>query len=553
MTNKQPINFINNTFIYDNGEREYFSGEKEYLSLPNKQKVLVSNKNLWDSIKPIFIPISQITANIKGYQYRQIQDNDKIEFYDLECDDSENFILGYVGDKKFTDPKEMVKELMNYNILVGFNIIKFDNNVLKKYAPEYFLEVKNADFSAFTLNGKLLVDILSILKINFSLESYGAEFIAKYNNFPEEILSHEVDKDLKCQQDIRILRFLYEKYNIKKVFNKVCELANIDTTLLQVIKGERIRKWMLINKYLRDGYLPLKTNKARQGKVDLGIVKYFKEGLYENYRYDDISSTYPTTAILLGNLGIYDNNDTFSRFQEELRDLSKDKELKPFTKSIANALCGIQYSLNEYWRNDDVFERIVNFTADKVKNILNSRKDVVYVNTDCWVIPKDSPKIEIDGYDIKTNYEFYFVYIYNNNKWIGKTKDRIEYRGFTNLNSTYPKIYYYAREEILEKLFKAKDSEEFKELLDDTEKLISKTLKNLKSFKLEDFKKTIRKTDEYCRDFNLTGIWNELKLGFNDLYFDKDEKLTLNEKNISYKVYKDMLIKYAKEYATIKI
>mgnify|MGYP003904152585 CR=1 FL=1 len=57
------------------------------------KRIVINKNNIWNYIKPIFIPISQICANIKGYQFRQIQDNDKLGFYDLECDDKENFIM----------------------------------------------------------------------------------------------------------------------------------------------------------------------------------------------------------------------------------------------------------------------------------------------------------------------------------------------------------------------------------------------------------------------------------------------------------------------------
>ncbi len=549
---KQPINFVNNTFIYDNGERKYFNGEKEYISLPDRNKIKVGFKNIWNCIKPIFIPISQMSANIMGIQFRNVQDTDKLGFYDLECDDEENFVLGYVNDKKFENPVEMVKQLIKYDVLVAFNGIKFDNNILKKYAPDYFIEIKNADFSAFTLNGKLIVDMLSIIKINVSLESYSAEYLAKYNKFPEEILKYSDNKDDKCKQDIRILKFLYEKYNIKKVFNKIVELSNLDTTLMQIIQGERLRKWILINKYLKSGFLPLQTNKCRMDKVELGVVKYFKEGLYEDYRYDDVSSTYPTEAINLGNLGIYDDDNTFSELQKELKELSQDNELKPFMKSIANSLFGVQYSLNEHWRNDDIFEIIVKNVAKKVGDIIENRKDVVYSNTDCWIIPQESPKIEIKGYNIKTNHEFKFLYIYNNNKWIGKTKERIEFRGFKRLNSTNLKMLYSAREEILSKLFKTKDKEEFKELLDDTEKLVSKTLKKIKKFPKEDLKITIRKTDEYCKNLEFASVWNRLKIGFNDIYYGKDGNYVLDYNKICFKHYKQILLDFAKEYSTSK-
>lgn len=549
---KNPINFVNNHFIFANGEREYFSGEKEFIALPSRQKIKVNNSNLWNCIKEIVIPISQMCANIKGHQFiNNLNESMTLGFYDCECNDKEDFILGYVNEKLFENPQDMIKEMLNYDVLIGFNIFRFDNELLRKYAPEQFIEVKNADFIAYNLNGKIMIDLYSIISVIVGLESYSAESLAKYNGFNEELLSHESDKNLKCLQDIRILKFLWEKYNIPKVFNTLSTLANLDTTLMQIIKGERLRKWILVNKYLRSGFLPLKTNKARSNKIKLGVVKYSKNGTYESMKYLDIRSTYPTTAINLGNLGIYDNDNTFSKLQEELAELSKDKELKPFTKSIANALVGSEYSLNEFWRNDDIYEEIVKTVAEKVKEVLKKRKDIVYTNTDCFVVPKDSPDIKIDGYEIKTNYEFDILHVYNANKWIGKTKERIEFRGFRRLNSKSPRVLLAAREEVLSKLSKAKDKEEFKEILDDSEKIVSKTLKGLKKCPLTEFKMTVRKKDEYCRDLEFSNIWKELNIGFNTLYYNDKGDYTLEEKKVGYKFYKELILNLAEEYSTI--
>jgi hypothetical protein len=397
-----------------------------------------------------------------------------------------------------------------------------------------------------------MLDLFSIINVIVGLESYGAEALAKNKGFSKEILSHnDKDKDKKCKIDIEINEFLLENYNIIEAFNTISTLANIDLTLMQIIPGERLRKWILINKYLRNGFLPLKTNKSRSDKTDFGIMRMYKPGFYQNYRYLDISSTYPQSAVNLEDLGIYEKDNLFSDMQKELLELSKNQKIKPYTKSIANALCGIQYSLNEYWRNDDVFEKIVTTVANKVREISEKRNDIVYINTDCFVIPKDSPNIEIKGYSIKEDYEFSELYIYNGNKWLGKTKDRIEFRGFKRLNSKNPKILQVAREEILSRLKKLK-GEDFKESLEEPEKLVKKTIKNLKEYDKEYFKFVVRKKDDSCWDISLMDIWNELQIGFNEIYFKEEKKHTTNPKNINYKYYEELILELAKEYQPIK-
>ena len=547
MNNQQPINFVRNHFVFPRDERIFASGEKEFNTLPRKEKALVHPRNALNYAKEVYIPLSQLYAHLAGKQFCNTLSNSDLKgFYDIETDDEEKFLLGYVNEKKFTDPEEMLQELLKYDVVIGFNIFAFDNEILARYCPDYFYEVGNADFIAHSLKGVVNLDILSILRIIIGKESYSAHSFAKEINFEEELLSYDEDKDKKCEQDIRLNKALFEKYNLMKVFNTISTLANTDVTFWQIIQKARLRKFILINEYLRNNFMPLKPSPAKI-KMSAEPVKYSKRGIYENMIYYDISSAYPTTAVNLGNLGVYDDN-IFSKLQRKLLILSEDPELKPFMKSIANPLCGAMYSENEYFRNEEIFNRIVGTVAEKVKDILEGRMDVVYCNTDCFVVPRKSPEVEIEGYKIKKNFEFDKFIVYNVNRWLGKIKDKIEIRGFQKLNYKAPEILKIAREEIHEKLGKAKN-EKFEEFLEDYESLVKDTLKKIKKFPIGDFSFTIRKNEETCRDVSLVGIWKKLPMGFSQIYFDKNGEMTLDEKKIGRDYYKELVKGVAQEYS----
>ena len=552
MDKSQPIHFLNNSFIFLDGHREYFRGEKEFLSLPNREVIKVNNTNLWNSIKSVYIPVSQMCATISNKQFcNSIDGTEKMAFYDLECDDSENFILGYVNDIKFTDPIEMVKELMNYEIIIGFNTINFDNEVLSKYSRDSFYEIKNADFIAHSLKNALNIDMFSIIKTIVGKEEYSQESIAKEIGFEDEILNHDADKDEKCKQDIKILRLIWKKYDLPLVFNTLSSLVNIDTTLFQIIPKDRLRKWIFISKYLKKGILPLKPI-IKEVKLSTEPFKYCKVGFYEEeYIYYDISGAYPLTAINLGNLGVYDEDNTFSELQKELYELSKNPILKPFMKSLGNPLFGSQYSQNEFFKDEEIFKIVVKTLADNVEREVKRLKNVIYSNTDCFLIPSNCDKPQINGYEIKEKYRFSEIYLYSVNKWIGKTKDRIEFRGFKKLNTRVPKILKVARDELLNKLNKKK-GEEFKESLDEYEDLIKNTLKKINKFDTDYFKIVIRKKNDYCSDVEFMDIWKNLKVGFNQLYYGKDGKFTLEPSKINYKYYQLLIKSMAKEFSTDK-
>lgn len=551
MNKNQPINYVNGNFIYLGDKKEFARGEKEFITLPNKEKIKVSNLNIWKSIKDVYIPISQMFANICNVQFvNSISSEDKIAFYDIETSDTEDFLLGYVNNKRFNNPKEMMEELIKFEVAVSFNGFIFDNQVLFKNCPNYFYEIKNATFITHTIKGVVNIDIFRIMQTILTLEGYSAEYLAKHNGFVEELLDYKSPKNKKCEQDIRILKFLWEKYNIPKVFNVLSKLSNIDITLMQIIPKSRLRKWILMNLYLQKGYLPLRPRNP-EIKLSSEPVKYFKKGVYEDYSYWDIKNCYPTTAINLGNLGIYENDNTFSELQKMLYDLSQDIELKPFIKGISNPLVGSQYSQNEFFKDEQIFDKIVGVVASKVKNILNKRKDIVYINTDCFVCPKNSPKPEIEGYEIKKDYDFKFLYIYNQNKWIGKTIDgKVVYRGFKRFNSNQPKIFYIAREEIISRIKKSKDKEEFMEIINNSEKLVSKTIRKLKKFPEEYFSIKVRKKDDYCRDIALASLWKKLNIGFSNIYLDEKDGYVIKLNKNTIKTYKKELINLAEEYRT---
>ena len=556
MNKKQPINFVNNHFIYQGGNREYFKGEKEYVCLPSKLKQKVSNFNIWTAVKEVYIPISQLSANINSYQFcNTLCLSDIIGFYDIETSDKEEFILGYVNNEKFTDAKLMVQRMKNFDVLVSFNGMRFDNEILFRYAPEYFIEVKNADFIARTLQGVVMLDLMSLIRIDISRESYSAEAIAQELGFNEKIINHEDDnKDRKCLQDIEINRFIFEKINAIKLFNTISTLVNCDTTLWQIVQGDRLRKWILINHYLNNGILPLKVTESKEIKLQDKPYHYAKKGFYENYKYLDITSAYSQTSVNLHEkgikLGIYGKEDNnFGLFQKYLLELCHDQEIKTFIKGIGNSLIGSQFSKNEYWKNEDIFNSIVTYVSQKVQKVKNSREDIIYINTDCFVVPQDSEDIKIEGYNLKEQYNFTELYIFNENKWIGKSDGIVHSRGFRRLNSRTPGILKVARDEILSRLTREK-GEDFNIALNTGEKLVSKTIKKLKKYNNDMFKITIRKSKEICEDISLINIWNSLPRGFSQLYYKENGDLTIDSSKIGLHCYKSLIISLAEEYST---
>jgi len=183
--------------------------------------------------------------------------------------------------------------------------------------------------------------------------------------------------------------------------------------------------------------------------------------------------------------------------------------------------------------------------------VINERGNVIFSNTDCFVVPSSDEPIKIEGYEIKNDYNYEDLFIWNVNKWCGRTKDGVFQKGFPKLNSRRPKIFRIAREEILSKLNKVKGNK-FLELLDKPKTLVSNTMKNLKNYKDSYFKISIRKTSDECNGLNLeyADIWNKLKFGWNDIYWNDYGEITFDVKKKGFKYYKGLILGLAEDYNT---
>jgi len=550
------INYSKGKFYLAGGRIIEPRGKKEFNCLPTNQKMLVGKANLWKSCAGVYIPISQLDSCVNDIQFcSNVDKDDKVGFYNVEVDDEDNFLIGVVNEELFTDPQLMVNRMKEYDVVVAYNSIRFDNEILAKNCPYDFIDIENAGFVARQLKGVLCIDLLSILSNDITIENRSSEDVACSVGFDEDLIDENKIEE-KCKQDVRMVKIVYEKKNIAMVFNTISKLVNLDSMFWQMIPSVRLRKFLHINKYLREGILPLKKTPAPI--IDNPeAVKMAKKGYYQGYSYWDISSTYPQTAVNIGNLGVYGGSDsTFSKLQEELSTLAKNKIIKPYMKFFGNALVGSMRSPDEYFRNVDINTQIMETVREKVMSVIDGRDDVIFSNTDCWVVPADSGDIKIEGYEITKDYDFSDLFLYNVNRWCGRDKltGKIKQKGFEKLTSKKPKILKIAREEIFEKLNKV-TGKKFVEILDKPKTLVSKTMKSLKNYDDSFFKITVRKTSSECSALNLEWIeiWDKLKIGRNDLYYGKDGEIVFDVKEKDLGYYKLLVLGLAEEYDTKNI
>jgi len=186
----------------------------------------------------------------------------RIHFFDLETQKSANDVGGWgnihlmglaVGvvwdslEEKHSvylesEASQLVKKLRTADLVVGFNVKKFDYGVLQPYAGDFdLLEIATLD---------MLDDVKDVLKHRLSL-NHLAEHTLKAKKSADGLVSlqwykdGEIDKIIKyCEHDVEITRDLflygelhgYVKYKTRLGKNKECKVDWKRDSVLQRIK-----------------------------------------------------------------------------------------------------------------------------------------------------------------------------------------------------------------------------------------------------------------------------------------------------------------------------
>lgn len=552
----------------DGSEKELTTKYKQMKALPEGIFKL-SRFSMWGLIRELGYSLSQVAGFIDDVEFV----DDIIEpicFFDTETENN-GFVLGIILDDKesrvIRDEKQFLDELVKYKTVIGFNIFRYDfMQILGRDYPEYFeiFETKKK-YRTFTLKNQLVIDLnffAKLIKDYEELESASLQNIARALGYKKKFVSLD-NKEEKCKQDCELLGFVYERLHVRETFNVIQKLANLDTIQMQSVFSDRLRKWILLYSYMKNGYLPIKFpkhNDLRDDEIPKPI-KIAERGFYKDVVYVDVEQAYPSIAKEM-ELKIYpeEAKPIYSLLESKLVHLAQEHpNSKYFLKYIANALTGDMRDKNNYMRNEKIYHAIVSKLSEmmhsRVEELKRKKIKVYYSNTDCFVVDKkaDAKLLEIDGLAIKPKHNFKWLFVRDPNCWIGydNITKSIAKKGFPSIDMSKPQILALVRDEIFKKLEKAK-ANEVKKLLRNPKRMVDKVLKNIRKYDREYFKILINKNTEVAERPEYVLIWNELKDGLNDAYIkginDGLVEYTVEPKRIGYKHYKDMILEYVERF-----
>jgi len=534
-----PLYVNNDCFVYSD-KREQASGE---LRIEN---LIINKYNYRSFCREYSLPHSLVLSLMSNKSFKTLNGNnfsalkgsgDFVAFVDIETSDDESFEFAYVkeldGDFHFfKDPIALCNYLKNFDVIAGFNLFRFDYEVLSRYVPQFFETVKQGNFVLRIPKSKITLDLLFYYQVHKPFApSHKLIYLARDIGF--NYTADFSDKKNKCRQDVLVCEKFYKIAEC--YYNFIVKNFNLDFLSFSTIPGKwlgKLRRYFFQSYCLKNKILPKLVRKETNLKPD--YYRYFKRGYYENVYSFDISQTYPNTIINL-NLSLYKRNDlkNYMKFW-----IDKRKEVGDFAKYVANAFIGdlgSQYSMI-YDREImvRVWLHVKKVMEDWVRKI--RKKNVVYAYTDNVVTPlKEVPRPE--GYDVKMKSHYEWLVVYNIQRILGFDGQSIVR---THFIKKYPqlKMWDYVDSKIDEILL----SRSRKRFLLNPEKYVNKI--RIGSLSDDNFKIVIRKDSDVCKVVDYFDIWDDLSFGFNEVFLSRNGLSKEPDKKFYLNILKDYLKLY---------
>jgi len=475
-----------------------------------------------------------ILQGILGLRDQILLDNQKVAFYDIETDKTNDFLLGYVNDKRFDSAEELVSELTNYDVVCGFNNFRFDNEILYNHAKQNFELRYEGSFCIKKIRNAVNIDLLPVF-------FFWKPFLHRHTlNQLAKVLGIKKIYDLsdlenKCKEDVEIMKAFYPY--AKDLLNWLEINFKLDPETFSSLYYQnfmKLRRWLLQSFMIQRGIYP-KLHRVDDDRKP-SFYYYHKKGFFKDVYVWDVSSAYPNTVIKL-NLGIWEKGDfaEFERFLLEER--KKNKTIESAIKFVANAIIGDFNATDSLLiRKDIMCDVWLNFKKTMenwVKKI--GKKNIIFAFTDSiFTHLNDIP--QPDGYEARIKYHFDWVVIYNQQRILGLKDDGEFHR--THFNRVLPlRIYDYVDSLVEEKL-----RENPLEFLKNPKLEI-----NIKEVPDEYLSVMVFKTGDVCKNVEFLEFWDKLKYGLNRLYLGK-RGFVFDKQKISESKYKKIIEKYLKLY-----
>ncbi len=500
---------------------KFLTNTKRYTVLPEQYDILISRYDIYKLSR--IVPVSMLASHIQGIPFKFPVTYDNIAFYDVETEKDETFKFGAINGKIYHSASEMVEELFKYGVRVAHNSFRFDIPVLYKATHSNGMGYYELNkFLLYYFKNGIDLDLMFLARL-LSFDSLALYGIARELGIPHIQYNGEFTEE-KCLQDVEVMHEIYLALDIPEICKVLNVLLSVDLNILQNVYFDRFLRYVLLQAYLNENYLPIEYPEYETRDLTLQdkILKLHKAGEYTDIYYYDTQNAYPITAHKNG-LSVYQNENVLPNLEVQLVDLMKLEKpiVRGMLKKIANALIGYMNDKSNYFSNPMIwYETVTQFNKAMTEIIGNI--PIVWANTDGFMC--DNPNLKIDNlyYTVRLKDHFDYIKIYNPNKYLGVSNldlldNKVTLKGFDIPRIDGLRVIQDRLKQLISRYLNidtAFNYLEYSDILDNDEL----------------WKITIRKTSDTCNNMEYLDYWETLEMGFNDLTLTKtDRRKRFNE------------------------
>lgn len=545
MTTSQPVAFVNGCFWSFGGRR--WAPEVRDIRIGD---AWIGRNNTYKAAADMGVPRSLLFSLCSGQTWfagMEGMDETKVAFYDIETEDTSEgearFQFGYVKSLngraiRYDNPVKMSEALRRYNVVIGFNSYRFDNEILAKTSPEHFETVDLPQFKLAAVRDVLNLDALMFYALWEPFErSHKLQLLGLRLGIDIPGLD---DKEKRCEAELQVLSQFWP--HMAKLYDWFVTAYRIDPLTLFTLPVRnlaKLRRWCL-QAYLTQ--LGIYTRPFRCGATAKAeYLKIAKPGYYKRVHIYDVKSAYPTTAANL-ELTLYEKGD-FSAYMRMLiaqRDDSQNEGIRQTIKWLANASIGDMGNPEAEICNQAVMAEIWNTFKVYMEGLVKKvgKKNVIYAMTDSIYTQGFQPlSCMHDGYTVVEKSLLEHFVVYNQTRTLSLDAEGKVKR--TQFQRAYPALGFW----------RLVDAEVDQKLREDFEGFCNnpKIDINMRMVDSKELRSAVRKNDSICERDEYWDIWPKLKMGFNDLYLGK-KGWVFSQGKLDFKRYESLVKKHLELY-----
>jgi len=497
---------------------------KYFTTLPKHTRLLVLPKNMYGKTTKL-VPVSSLASAMQGVRFGFNFDNSPIAFYDIETEkDGKTFRFGIINDTRYDDPQEMVSALYGFKHRVGYNVYRFDLPVLygciqdKSLMGCYDLR----KFNLYYIRDGIDVDLMFFVRLFYfkDLRQYG---VAKSLGIPFVHVGEYNEE--KCRQDVNMSFQIFWKLDVPAITKMLEQIVSVDLHILQNVFFDRFLRYIVMDEYLRNGYLPIQYPKKMNVNLSglENLVKHAQRGEFDNVWYYDIENAYPTT-LLKTNESVYLGEHNIPSLERRLLQFKGSNDsVDAVIKKLANSIIGYMNDKSNYFSNPMIWYNVVTQFNQTMQKIIDDLEvTMVWANLDGFMslqpltLINDKVPHRHGNYNLRLKEFFKYAKVYHVNKYVAvDSRNKVVTKGFGRVRLR-------GIEKVAD-MFKARLSE----TLNVEKAMIDSKIDYEKD---DDWTFTIKKTSNLCTRIDLLPYWEDCIMGFNDIVMTHEQRVEKYEK-----------------------